>query len=269
MTRRKLLLGIGATATLMGVGGVAAARANQRRVVPSRHLVTLPGMREGRLVHLTDLHMGWSTGAPIIEDTLATVRDLRPDLVVMTGDYVNHSVRYLEHFRAFVARLPRPCVATLGNHDHWSGAKAIRTTLRSEGVIVLSNSWCEVKVRGQVLPVVGVDDGFTKRDDVAAAVQGLRAPERALGLSHFPNVADAMVEQGVRLVFSGHTHGGQVEVPLVTPLVSRTTGNRYLAGWYQVGDGRLYVNVGIGTGGIAPWRIGDGVAPEVACFDFE
>jgi predicted MPP superfamily phosphohydrolase len=166
-----------------------------------------------------------------------------------------------------IERLPRPCVATLGNHDHWAGAAAIRRSLEGQGVVVLQNHHESISLRGsRRLVVVGVDDGFTKHHDVARALAGVHRPEQALVLTHDPDTADAIVQGGARLVLAGHTHGGQVHIPRVTRALSRMVGNRYLAGWYKVGRGRLYVNVGIGSSFIR-WRAGRRTVPEVAVMD--
>jgi hypothetical protein len=267
MTRRKFLgIGIATAVAATGVSGVALARAARRRIRVTRHEVALPGSGGLRVVHVTDLHAGWVTRDELLDEAAERCRSLEPDLVVLTGDYVNHSISYLPRARRFAAALPRPCVATLGNHDHWSGAQTVQAALEAEGVVVLRNAHTVIEHARGALTVVGLDDAFSGHDDLDAALEGVERPGRALVLSHDPRAADRLVERGARIILAGHTHGGQVSVPLVTPAVARTMGARYLAGWYQVGEGRLYVNVGLGSSA-SPWRLGKRIAPEVAVFD--
>jgi uncharacterized protein len=269
MSRRRFL-GVAAAVAVTGASGVALASTASRHIRVTRHLIDLRGVSGLRVVHVTDLHAGWVSRKAILDEAIASCRAAEPDLVVLTGDYVNHTLAYLPLARRFVAALPRPCVATLGNHDHWSGAGEIRAALEAEGVTVLRNAHAhlELRDRREALNVVGIDDAYTGHDDLDAAFDGVAHPGSALFLSHDPRAADRLVERGARLILSGHTHGGQVSVPFVTRAVARTMGTKYLAGWHQVGPGRLYVNVGLGSSA-SPWRLGGPeIAPEVAIFDF-
>lgn len=271
MTRRQFLLHFGlVSAAAVTAGGAALARGARREVVLTHHRPALASGGGLRLVHLTDLHLGWSVSPERLATTLALARRAQPDLVVMTGDYLNHSLAHLGRLQRFAAELPRPCVATLGNHDHWSGAAEVRRTLEQAGVTVLANEHCRVALSGgRRLPVVGVDDSFTEHHDIEQAFDGLEAPGRALVLTHHPNAADAIAERGGALILAGHTHGGQLDLPVVTRAVSRAVGTRYLAGWYPVGEAgeaRLYVNAGIGSSA-TPIRLGERAAPEVAVMD--
>jgi predicted MPP superfamily phosphohydrolase len=250
-----------------GVGGIAGAA--RRRLRLTRHRVTpgRPRGRTARVVHLTDLHVGRATPLPLLRQAVRRARGLRPDLVVLTGDYLNHSLVFLPLLRRLLAGLPRPCVATLGNHDHWSGADPITRALEQQGISVLRNESTAVRCRsGRVLEVVGVDDGRTRHDEVARSMRGVRRPERALVLTHYPRTADTIERYGGRLVLAGHTHGGQIHVPLVTRALSRLGGHRYIAGWYRVGAARLYVNAGIGASVIG-LRVGRRAAPELALIE--
>lgn len=265
MTRRTFLWSL-AAAGAAGAAGTAIGRNVRRQVEVTSHSVHLAGASGVRVVQLTDLHAGRATPLAIVEQAVAQTHDLEPDLVVLTGDYVNHSLTYLPRVRQFVASLPRPCVATLGNHDHWAGASSVRDVLEEEGVVVLTNEHHLFDLgRAGHLGVVGVDDGFTDHDDVESSFAGVDRPESALVLTHDPNTANDIATRGGRLILAGHTHGGQISVPVVTPMISRTVGNRYLKGWYDAGAARLYVNAGLGSSAVR-WRVGEGANPEVALF---
>jgi hypothetical protein len=253
MTRRRLIYG-----ALFGAGAAAAIAlpGDRARLRTTRH--RLAGGVAARIVHITDVHVGWSTPDALLARVARMVAAAEPDVVVMTGDYVNHSHRHLDRLRSFVACLPKPVVATLGNHDHWSGAGPIVDALEAEGVTVLVNASTTI---GD-LTIAGVDDARTKHDDVTAALSGVD-PSRALILSHCPSAAPAIARAGGRVILSGHTHGGQVDIPIVTGMLARAAGMAFTKGWYEVGGARLYVNAGVGHSrrGL---RHGRGAAPEVA-----
>lgn len=280
LTRRQFIHAAGAagatvaTAGWAGAGCAALPRSGPAvaAALPGHRLTRYPlafgatRPRPLRVVHITDLHVGMGTPTERLWQAVASVRQAAPDLVVLTGDYLNHTLTHLERLRRLVAALPRPCVATLGNHDHWSGAEAITDALESVGARVLANQSTVISTKAGDVPVVGIDDGYTEHEDVDRAFAGVARPEDALVLSHFPETADAIAARGGRLILSGHTHGGHVNVRGVSPIVYRGAGLRYVSGWYTVGDARLYVNAGLGTS----WfrlRAGPGTAPEVAIFD--
>lgn len=267
MTRRKFLGVVGTVAVGSALVG-PAAYGGQRRLRVRRHRVEFAAGRGLRIVHLTDLHVGLATRAAVLDEAARLTHSERPDLVVLTGDYVNRTLAYRKRLERFLRALPRPCVAVLGNHDHWTGGERVRSVLEDAGVHVLSNEWASVELAGggRQLTVVGVDDETTGHADVPAAFAGLGDPASALVLTHHPNTADAIAAAGGRLVLAGHTHGGQVLVPGVTANLARMGGIRYLSGWHAVGEGRLYVNTGLGAA-VVGWRLGRAAWPEVAVLE--
>lgn len=223
-----------------------------------------------RVVQLSDVHVGATSPQWMLGRIADVVTTLSPDLVVLTGDYVNLSTFFAGRVTDFVRRLPKPCLATLGNHDHWSDADAITRALQRGNARVLRNEWTTVRIGGAELLVVGVDDGCSGNADVARAFRGL-APDaraRALVLSHFPNLADEIATYGAPLVLSGHTHAGQVEVRWLTRTLAKAWGNPYLKGFHRCGDKTdLYVTAGIGHS--LPGLRGGGTRAEIAVFDLD
>ena len=265
MTRRRFLKA-GAVAAASTAGAVGLAHSAPRQVRLTRHRMSWPAKIPLTVAHVTDLHVGWGTPGHLLDHCVRLCEAAEPDLVVLTGDYLNRSVGHLPALSRLLARLPRPCVATLGNHDHWSGADAIERALEQQGVTVLRNDRTRVRVGCGRVTVVGVDDGRTKHDDVTRAFAGLSDPESALVLTHTPTTADEIAARGGRTILAGHTHGGQVEVPVLTTAIARLSGNKYIGGWYELGPSRLYVNAGIGTSGLR-LRVGPRTRPEVALME--
>jgi predicted MPP superfamily phosphohydrolase len=246
--------------------------AEARRVRVNHQTFSWPVNRAIRVAHLTDLHVGLATPRKHLRQALDIVRRARPDLVVLTGDYLNQSLRRLPRLKQVLEQLPRdvPRVAVLGNHDHKSGARQIQATLEGLGIQVLRNRSARIKLNnGVALDVVGVDDGFSGHANVARAFAGVPAAvrARALVLTHDPRTAEDIGRAGGRLVLAGHTHGGQFDVPVLSTLARHIAKIRYKAGLYEVSGARLLVNTGIGSTKLR--RVGKTAAPEVAIIDLQ
>lgn len=260
---------------------IAAALASATalsRVVSSRrsglavtwHRVPWRIERRVRVVHLTDVHVGPTTPRRVLRRVAETVHGVGADLVVITGDYVNVSLTYLDRVTELAHALPKPCLATLGNHDHWTDPVRVTRALEDGGVKVLRNASTTVEGPGFTLPVVGVDDGCSGNADVDRAFSDVdhRDRDRTLVLSHFPNTADTIASKEPPLVLSGHTHAGQIDVPHLTRYLARVSGNPYLRGFHRVGPRTdLYVSAGIGHS-LEGLR-GGPTNPEIAVFELD
>jgi hypothetical protein len=251
---------------------LSAPAARARRVRENRQIISWPVNRATRVAHLTDLHVGLATPRKHLRQAIDIVRRSRPDLIVLTGDYLNQSLKRLPRLKQVLDRLPRdvPRIAVLGNHDHKSGARAIQAAMEDLGIQVLRNRSARIAAKNGVrLDVVGVDDGFSGHADVARAFAGMApaARARALVLTHDPRTAEDVGRAGGRLVLAGHTHGGQFNVPLLSTLARHVAKIRYKAGLYEVSGARLLVNTGIGSTKLR--RIGRTASPEVAIIDLQ
>lgn len=227
-----------------------------------------------RVVHLTDQHVGRVTPLKTQLDAAAMANAQKPDLVVITGDFVCHSQEYLDQLEQVLQSFSAPVVGVLGNHDHWSGAKEVARSLTRAGVEVLNNANTVVTLRGQALQVVGVDDAYTGHCDRNKATKGLRKDLPTIGLSHIAEEANGLWAKGVPLVLSGHTHAGQITLAGLHELaLGRMVGHRYVHGLYgsrkssaNVGAGAVYVGAGIGAS-VMPLRLGDRGQAEITVFE--
>ena len=219
-----------------------------------------------RVAHLTDLHVGRVTPMAVQREAVALANAEKPDLVVITGDFVCHSQLYLDQLVEVVRGFAAPVAAVLGNHDYWAGAGEVREALRRAGAEVLTNQHTTITLRHQRLQLLGLDDAYTGHADRKKAAHGLRADLPVLGLSHIAEEADALWQLGVPLVLSGHTHGGQITVARLHELaLGRLAGHKYVHGLYgsraasnghgQV-TGAVYVGAGIGAA-VMPFRFGE------------
>lgn len=251
-----------AVGSVLGVSRVKASR--RGGIAVSMHRV--PWERRMRVIQLTDVHVGPTTPRSVLRRAADVVGSLEPDVVVLTGDYVNTSLFFVDRVTDLVEWLPKPCLAILGNHDHWAGPEKVGKALRAGGAEVLRNESRVVETAAGALVVVGVDDGTRSTMDIERAFRAVDA-RRALVLAHHPQTADHIAKKGAPLVLSGHTHGGQIDVPRVTERVAKLTGNPYLHGFYRIDETDLYVNAGIGHS-LPGFRAGR-TCPEIAVFDLD
>ncbi|QSQ12453.1 metallophosphoesterase [Myxococcus landrumensis] len=230
------------------------------------HLPHLPDCHDGlRVAQLSDVHVGQATSDVRIRRAVEAVNAESPDLVFLTGDYVTHSPKPLPRVREVLSGLKGRVFVVLGNHDHQVNAPYLRESFERLGYTVLQNEHRVVEVHGAPVTVLGVDDGRTRRDDVAATFRGAPESGTRLVLAHTPPTVEKLPEQGNLVQFSGHTHGGQFIVQGLTEAIFRRAGQPYIRGHYHVKGNQLYVNRGLGFGFGGPY-LRRGSEPEVAFF---
>lgn len=232
-------------------------------------VLRLPGWG-GRLkvAHLTDMHFGQVTPMALQRGAVELANRERPDLTLLTGDFVARSLGYLDRLTETLAGIEGRKIAVLGNHDHWSGAEAVRQALTAADIEVISNAWTRLGDGEEALNLVCMDDYGTSHHDHHRATAGLRG-RPALGLSHNPEGAPLLWGRGVGLVLSGHTHGGQLHLyDLTRRFYQSALKVRYLDGWYEELGHQVYVNPGVGSS-VVPFRYGRPAWREVAILDLE
>jgi len=262
MDRRSFLRRAVAATAAAGAGTVAYTFLVEPRWerVERRDLavVGLPAALDGRLlVQLSDLHVGPSVSDAHLVECFGRAAALRPDVVVVTGDFLTHRADGGEsqyaRLRDVLAHVPRGRLATLGilgNHDYGTGwaepdvAERVVREAERAGVRVLRNE--AANVAG--LDVVGVDDLWARRANPRAALAA-RTGSASIVLCHNPDAVDEHAWWGDYRgwVLAGHTHGGQCKPPFLPPPVLPVKNARYAAGEVDAGQGRtLYVNRGLG-----------------------
>jgi len=259
---------------VLAAGGATAFAVSSALGDPQIHevpvkLARLPRLLSGlSIAQITDLHIGRTIGEDEVRRVVAATNALRPDVIALTGDFVDGSVRMLEAAAAPLAALSARygVFFVTGNHEYYSGAAAWVEHFRRLGIRVLRNERVEIGDRGASIDLAGIDDWRSAGmvpghgPDLAAALSG-RDPDRSLVLlAHQPRGVEAAAQAGVELQISGHTHGGQIfPFTLATALVYP-----YLHGLYGVRDGngsQIFVSRGTGYWG-PPMRLGS--PPEIA-----
>ncbi len=252
LTRREFLLGAAALAVGGSTPGPAlASEAGADAVRVEAVTLHVPGLdpaHDGlRVAQLSDIHVGRRTPPARIQAALDAVNAFQPDLVALTGDFLSHNQQGVGLLREALGGLAAPTVAVLGNHDHWVDADGASAALEGLGYAVLRNQHTVLRLRGVPFTVVGVDDLVTGHADPARALAGAPGGSR-LVLAHAPRTADLLRDAPEPLaVLSGHTHGGQITIPILTPLLATLVREPYLRGTFRVGKVLLYVNRGVGN----------------------
>lgn len=234
----------------------AAARA-ERKLIASEYFevteleVFLSGLdpaHDGlKVAQLSDIHIGSGVPDGRVIAAVRALNEAKPDLAVLTGDFVTTKRDPYERVPQLMGNLAVPAFAVLGNHDHWSNADGVKSGLVGVNIAVLQNENTTTRVRGADLTIIGVDDSTTRNDDVEAAFKGANKGSR-LVLTHTPACAKKLPAWEDLLCLSGHTHGGQWDVPRLTQGLFRTAGQPWYRGAYQVRGNQLYVNRGLGFG---------------------
>jgi predicted MPP superfamily phosphohydrolase len=220
-------------------------------------LDTLPGAFSGlRVVQISDIHHGLFLPREWLAEAVQQTNRLNADIVVLTGDFVSYSRANIEPAAEILSRLRARygVFAVLGNHDFRVGADALTSALRRQRIQVLRNQYITLQFGGASLYVAGVDD-YGYGADVRRAVRGIPRDAATILLAHNPRIISLASRHGVSLVLSGHTHGGQVNLPLLGTVYGRSPERlRYKVGWDRLGTTQIYVSRGIGTI-VLPWRL--------------
>lgn len=240
-----------------------------RRRLPIRNL---PESLAGRiLVQISDVHAGWVDDDYII-DTFQRVAAMRPDIVVMTGDFITYKPEVFEHVARVYRHFPRGRLATLGipgNHDYGPGwayphvAKQVVDAVTPFGINVLRNELADI----DGLQIVGLDDLWGGEFDAEKVLPTIDQSRASIVLSHNPDTADLPVWDGYYgWILAGHTHGGQCKPPFLPPPVLPVKNKRYTAGEFVLSGGRrMYINRGVGH----LLHVRFNVRPEVTVFELQ
>jgi predicted MPP superfamily phosphohydrolase len=228
-----------------------------------------PHLAGTKLVQLSDFHYdGLRLSDGLLKQAIATANSFNPDLVLLTGDYITDNPQpvtgLVKHLKNLTAK--QGVYAVLGNHDlYWRGAREkVQHSLESAGVKVLWNEVCFPL--GQGLAMVGLADYWSKEFQPAGVFAQIDPDTPRIVLSHNPDSAADMTAWRIDLQLSGHTHGGQVVIPNVGPVIGKLHQWRkqyfpaweercekivehweWSAGLHQVGKNWLYINRGLGT----------------------
>jgi len=208
----------------------------------------LPKKLDGlRCVHLSDIHHSPLTDLKHIERAVKYANRLKPDIVLLTGDYVSHDSAFIAPVAEVLGKLRSPMgtYACLGNHDHWTDAELVTDIFRGEGIKMLINEGLRIGGNGAAFWLAGVDDHMVGQTDVAAALKGSYPDEVKILLAHNPVIFRQAEKKRVDLTLSGHTHGGQVKLRDKEKRIIRR--RKLSSGLHKRNSSQIYITRGIGT----------------------
>jgi hypothetical protein len=261
---RGVILAGGGVAIAFGFGSILWGFAvGQRRVTVERIDVPmrdLPPEHTGvRIVQITDLHFGPQLRAAKLARFVQRVNELDGDLIVITGDIFDFDPIYIDEGCKALAdlRARHGVYAVLGNHDVWTGADAVAEGIaRHTKIQLLRDAWERIDVRGRPLYVVGIDDpgrGWNERRMESPALERLAAEVPTDGprilLMHRPSFFPQVARLGMPLALAGHTHGGQIALPLAHHYNISRLLTDWSRGYFEDGESVMYVNRGLGVAG--------------------
>jgi hypothetical protein len=278
-TRRRFLKG-----TLFGAAGLAlyAGEVERHWIQVSRQDVRIAGLPAAfdgmRIAQLSDIHLDEFTESFFLRDAVDQINRLNPDAVFLTGDYVTWGIST----RDFAEGAAWECAnilaglhcskryAILGNHDVMVDPTLVTSALTDNGMTVLTNACLPIERAGGRFWLAGLDDPLEgdPKPDLAIPARIRNIPDEPVVLMcHAPDYADDLLAhpagKSVRLMLSGHTHGGQVRFPIVGATELPPLGKKYVEGWFRLGGMQLYVNRGLGAVGV-PFRFD--CPPEITLF---
>ncbi|MDZ4819633.1 MAG: metallophosphoesterase [Planctomycetota bacterium] len=252
--RRKFLkyaaiLGVGTPCGLLAYAAVEAGWITVEE--QDVQIANLPEEFHGfRIALLTDLHHGRFTGLPYIEAVIERANALNADMICVTGDLVHGSASYFTPCVQALSSLKAPhgVYAVPGNHDNWTGPANVQLTFYRAKVPLLVNGGEWIRKESARIRIAGVDDLWTGRQNLPAALWTSRPDDVCILMSHNPDYAETLTDPRVKLILSGHTHGGQVVFPFIgAPRVPSNYGQKYLRGLVQAPATQVYVSRGVGT----------------------
>ena len=258
----------GSTAVLLGSYPIFIER---NMVQVNQYRIPTPFLPESfhgfRVVHLTDLHLGFLVSASFIESVVKKANALMPDIIVCTGDYVHdrHSKAEIDTVWPILANLRarHGVYSILGNHDHWADADRSLDWLEKSGQNVRHK--CKAIYKGNDRIVIGGSGDFWEDDlNIDQAFAASDGDDCRILLAHNPDSVDTEFQTPLSLVLSGHTHGGQVSLPFYGPPVLPVRNKRYSSGLIETDAVKLFISRGIGWA-IYPVRLN--CYPEIAVLE--
>lgn len=278
LSRRKFLKGSVGVMALAGFGlGKSYFNTFKSQIRLEKVQIKIPRLpsafRGLKIAQLSDLHSSSIVSKNHIAHAVDLVMGEKPDMVVLTGDYIGGSLRfggevhdfekeYVDRCADALSSLKAPMgvIAVLGNHDFWSGPEATASIYeefeKRVGAVWLRNSHIPLKLKGQRLDILGVDDYWEDSFSIRKAVRGTKSNIPKILLSHNPEVNEILrPNYGIDLVLSGHSHGRQVILPFIgAPFAPGLKSMKYLKGLVRDGARQTYITRGVGHL-VAPVRL--------------
>lgn len=270
MNRRQFIVNALRGLVILGVGKGVYNTTSPSLVIEEQtvHIPDLPSSFKGfRIAQLSDIHSSFIVSSGLIREAVKGVMERRPDMICLTGDFISGETKFLSgSIGGFNEKYLHKCLESLaglsapmgiygvlGNHDFWSGEKAVKSITEAFteklGVRWLRNSNQKIQKGGKHICIMGIDDYWQPSSSIYSALKGSADDEIRILLSHNPDI-NQEIEIGkikIDLVISGHTHGGQFVFPFIgAPYIPSAFGRKYIAGLVRDGKRQTYISRGVG-----------------------
>jgi predicted MPP superfamily phosphohydrolase len=259
MTRRALLSSLAAAAA---AGACYPCVLEPRWLEMTETMVSVSRVKRiepARVLHLSDLHASVPVAMSTIREAVSQGIALKPDIACVTGDFITtggdvQASGYVQILRGLAQTVPT--FAVLGNHDGgiWArrrlgqhDTRLVRRLLEESGIELLHNRSRQIEIRGESIEVVGVGDLWAEELDAPRAFANVDRSCATVLLSHNPDSKEVLAHQSWDLMLSGHTHGGQVRIPLHGDRFAPVIDKRYVAGLKAWEDRQIFVTRGVGN----------------------
>ena len=227
----------------------------------------LPNALNGlKIVHLADLHYKPDKDEGLLSSVVEKINRINPDLIMLTGDYVDHDTSGIDPMLEYLAKLKSKhgILACMGNHDGWNAdGEYFKTKFEKNGIQFLINENTALKINNEKLYIAATDFIWKGNPDPVATLKGIPDEAPLITMVHEPDYFDNMLKhRDHHLQLSGHTHGGQCRVPFINYAPRKVKyGKKYIYGEYTKENSSVFVTKGIGTTGI---RVRFSCLPEIA-----
>lgn len=261
LTRRRFLKGaFSILFTILGwsLGGYVYAHNSETdlvnvRTVQIRHPLLPQSFNGIKMVQFSDTHLGFHYNLHDLTKLIQKINKCNPDIVFFTGDLMDIPNQYPEiHniipiLQQIQAPLGKYCI--YGNHDHGGyGTELYKNVMENAQFTLLLNEAKKIQLSdGSCIYILGIDDVMLGSPDFHFALKKVPNQAFKILLSHAPDLADQAAKYPIQWQLSGHSHGGQVKIPFIGPLVIPPFAQKYQEGYYRIGKLNLYVNRGLGT----------------------
>lgn len=226
-----------------------------------------------KIVQFSDTHLGFQYSLKQLEKHISLINSLNPDMIFFTGDLLDKPNEYESSKARETVRILQELHAPLGkfsvygNHDHGGyGTDLYQNMMKQSGFTLLKNESAEIYKDEESIFLLGIDDAMLGKPSIGLAKQRVKENHYQILLSHAPDLADEAAGSGIHLQLSGHSHGGQIQLPFVGTLITPPFAERYQEGRYDLSPLTLYVNRGLGTTRL-PFRFLS--VPEITIFTLQ
>ncbi|PJN86974.1 metallophosphoesterase [Bacillus sp. mrc49] len=266
-----------AALTGLGIGGNYYAHNLEPKWLETKYkVISHPLIPKGfngmKMIQFSDTHLGFQFQLKDLQAVVNKINQLNPDVILFTGDLMDQPNKYRskQEIPSVLNQLKAPfgkfCI--YGNHDHGGYGSTIYNNIMKEShFTMLQNTSTKLSLlTGEEIFISGVDDAMLGKPDFEKALAGIPEEVFTIMLSHAPDLADISRTYNIQYQISGHSHGGQVQIPFAGALVTPPYAEKYREGTYELDSLTLHVNRGLGTTRL-PYRFLS--RPELTVYEFK